>query len=174
MNRILLPLVMLLLFVIEGSIFQVFAPEQYNSNLLYIPRFIVVAMVIIGIFLGKTHAIIYGLIFGLLYDVVYTELLGVYMFCLGLIGYLLSLSHPYVKRSYTLVVLITLLAVLFVEYFTFGINSMLNITSMVHDEFLQQRLLSTLALNFLFSLIILYPLRKYLLYLKRLEEIQKH
>ncbi|MDE5412447.1 rod shape-determining protein MreD [Alkalihalobacterium chitinilyticum] len=174
MNRILLPLIMLFIFVIEGSLFQVYAPEQYGSDLLYIPRFVVVAIIIIGIFLGKTHAIIYGLIFGLLYDVVYTELLGVYMFCLGFIAYLLSLSHLYVRRSYTVVVLLTLVAVIIVEYFTFGINSMLNITAMTHDEFLQRRLLSTLGLNFIFSLIILYPLRKYLLYLKKMEEIQKH
>ncbi|OLO40541.1 rod shape-determining protein MreD [Alkalihalophilus pseudofirmus] len=174
MNRILLPLIMLFFFVVEGSLFQVFAPEQYGSGILYIPRFVVVAIVIIGIFLGRTHAIIYGLIFGILYDVVYTELLGVYMFCLGLIGYLLSLSHPYVRRSYSLVVILTLAAVLIVEYFTYGINWMLNITGMMHDEFLRQRLLSTLGMNFLFSLILLYPLRKYLLYLKRMEEIQKH
>ncbi|WP_209121973.1 rod shape-determining protein MreD [Alkalihalobacillus sp. BA299] len=174
MNRILLPLVMLLIFVIEGSLFQVFAPEQYGSDLLYIPRFVIVAMVIIGIFLGRTHAIIYGLIFGILYDVVYTELLGVYMFCLALIAYLLSVSHLYVRRSYTLVVLVTMVAVFIVEYFTYGINLMLNITEMMHEEFFSRRLLSTLGLNFLFSLILLYPLRKYLLYLKQMEEFQKH
>lgn len=174
MIRFVLPLVVLILFVLEGTLFQVFAPEQYNVPFFLIPRFVVIVIVITGIYRGKKFGTLYGIISGLFFDVVYTEVLGPYMFTMGLIGYLFSLPYKPIQKRYTLVALLALGAVMFLEYFLYGINYLLNRTSLSHASFFYWRFLPTLGLNFIFLLIILYPLRRFLLYLKKLEKMETH
>ncbi|WP_096198863.1 rod shape-determining protein MreD [Bacillus sp. FJAT-45350] len=170
MNRLVIPFIVFLLFVLEGTIFQVFAPENYNINWILVPRFVIVMIVIIGIFQGRIHGVLFGLGFGLLYDVVYTDMLGVYLFSMGLIGYLFSLSYKPVQRSFSLLVIISLVAVIGIEYFVFGMYLLLGMTQIPQEVFFFQRLLPTLILNLCFAAIIVWPLRKYLLYLIRYEK----
>ncbi len=169
MIRLVLPLFVFLLFVFEGTIFQIFAPERFGVTLSYIPRFTVVAIVFIAIFFGRTQGVFYGIIFGLLYDVVYTEMLGVYMFITGLIGYVFALSYKPFQRSFFLSVITTAVAVCVLEYFLYGLFLLLGLTSLTPESFAWNRLFPTVALNLLFATIIMLPIRKFSMYLQRFE-----
>lgn len=170
MIRFILSSIIFLLFIIEGSLFQIFAPELYDIEFTIVPHFVVVVIVVIGIFYGRPMAILYGIIFGFLYDVVYTEILGVYAFVFGLSGYIFSLELRPVQNSYFYNFLLAVSAVLFVEYFVYGFLYLFELTRMSHVAFLLKRLLPTLAINAIFILIILYPLRWLIFYYKKKED----
>ncbi|MBU8905038.1 rod shape-determining protein MreD [Desertibacillus haloalkaliphilus] len=169
MIRYLLPMIVFCLFIFEGTIFQVFSPSAYGSDLLLVPRFVVVMIVFIAIFNGRGYGLVYGMIFGIFYDVIYTNLLGIYTFALGLVGYSFALGFARVKRSYALIVILTLLAVVFVEYFVYGLYTLIGHIEVVHEVFLSTRLLPGVILNGVFAALIAYPLKKFLLYIKRLD-----
>lgn len=170
MIRFVLSLIIFALFIVEGSLFQVFAPELYSSELIFVPRFTIIIIVIIGIFFGRPTAMLYGIIFGLSYDVVYTEILGVYSFTFGIIGYIFSLEYRAIQVSYFYNLLICLGAIIVVEYFSYGILYMVELTSMTHSEFFLDRFLSTVGLNLIFTLIVLYPMRRLVQYYKKKED----
>ncbi len=170
MIRFILSLILFFLFVLEGSFFQVFAPELFGMEIDLVPRFIVVIIVIIGIYYGRPTAILYGICFGLLYDAVYTEILGVYMFTFGLVGYIFSLEYRAIQNSYFYNLLICLLAVVCVEYFTYGFLYLFEVTTMSHVQFFSERLLSTVGLNLIFTLIVLYPMQKLIRFYKKKED----
>lgn len=169
MIRLILPLIVFLLFIFEGTIFQLLAPDRYGVSLLYIPRFMVIVIIFISIYLGKAQGVLYGVVFGFLYDVVYTEMLGLYMFVMGLVAYLFALNYKPVQRSFTLPVLTAVMAIVALEYFLYGMYYMLNVTVMQHEAFLWLRLYPTIALNLLFAAIILLPFKKFVAYLARIE-----
>lgn len=173
MIRFVLPLFLLLLFVLEGTIFQVFAPEKYGVSYYFMPHFVTVVIVIIGIYRGKPFGILYGIVFGLAFDAVYTEMLGPYMFTMGLVGYLFSLDYKLIQRNLFFVFVIVLGAVAFLEYFIYGMYFFLQKTNMASEHFFYIRFLPTIGLNGVFTLLIVYPLKKFLFYLQRVEKMRR-
>lgn len=169
MKRFLLPLLIFLLFILEGTIFQVFSLERYGVKLVMVPHFVVIVIIMAGIFLGRKHGVLYGLVFGLLYDVIYTDMLGVYLFSLGMLGYVSSLSYRRIKQSAFLAIVIVLTSLILLEYFVYGIHLLLRMTTMEGDVFFFIRLLPTLGLNFVVILAFYLPLRKLLLSLEQFE-----
>lgn len=169
MKRFLLPALIFLLFIFEGTIFQVFAFERYGVNLVIVPHFTVIVIIMAGIFLGRKHGVLYGLVFGLLYDVIYTDMLGVYLFSLGVLGYVSSLSYKRIKQSMFFVILVVLTSLILLEYFVFGIHLLLRTTTVSGEVFFFMRLLPTLGLNFVVALVLFFPLRKLLLSLEQFE-----
>ncbi|WP_078555362.1 rod shape-determining protein MreD [Bacillus alkalicellulosilyticus] len=170
MSRFLLPAIVFIFFILEGTVFQIFAPERYGATFVIIPRMVLITIVIIGIIRGRTSGVLFGIGFGLLYDVVYTEMLGVYMFSMGVIGYVCSLPYRPIQRSYFLIVLTCIIAVIIQEYYLFGVYSLLGIAHMTSEQFLYSRFSSTLLFNIFLSLILVGPLRKYVQYLDRMEK----
>jgi rod shape-determining protein MreD len=169
-KRYLLPIIVLLFFILEGTIFQIFAPERYGMTYLIIPRFIIVVIIMIGAFYGRVYAVVYGLCFGLLYDVVYTEILGVYMFGMGFLGYICSISYEGKQRNFFPIILTTIAAITLLEYYLFGIFFILNNADMTGKQFFLERLLPTIGLNLVFTLIIIYPMRKVLIYFQKKDD----
>lgn len=169
-RMIVLSLIVLALFVIEGTLFQVFAPELFGASAVFVPRFAVIVIVTLGIFYGRMTGIFYGICFGLLYDVIYTEILGIYMFSFGLIGYIFSLSYRPIQNSYFFHFLVCIGSVIFLEYFLYGLLYLFEISTMTAGQFFYERFLSTVGLNFVFALIFLYPLRKLIFYYQKKED----
>ncbi|MCD8509107.1 MAG: rod shape-determining protein MreD [Bacillus sp. (in: Bacteria)] len=104
-------LLLFFLFIIEGTVFQIFAPDQYGVEYLFVPRWVFLVIIFAGIFRGRGVGTFYGIIFGVMYDVVYTSVLGIYAFGMGLIAYLLSISISFFQKHLTVAVLTSLLAI---------------------------------------------------------------
>ena len=76
MKRIVLPLLLALTFYGESLFADFFPPEimAFGGERLFVPHFILVILVIMGIYYFRNHALIYAAILGLLFDVYYTEI----------------------------------------------------------------------------------------------------
>ena len=86
MSRYYVAALLLFLLVIEGTIVPNAVANFLQIDAIMVPRFLVVVIVFIGIYIGRSQSLIHGLIFGFVYDVVYTEFLGIYMFGFAFIG----------------------------------------------------------------------------------------
>ncbi|SDN59220.1 rod shape-determining protein MreD [Alkalicoccus daliensis] len=159
--RFALPAVMFLLFILEGTAFQIFAPDYRGSELQFIPRFMFLLILMTGIFRGRSHGLFYAVIFGILYDIVYSPVLGVYTFGIGLLTYLFSMSTSYIKRRLGLVLLLVLMAVIGFEYYVYGMMSLLGITSLAHEAIFTTRLLPSFIMNGLVAALMVYPVRSW-------------
>ncbi|WP_017726792.1 rod shape-determining protein MreD [Halalkalibacterium ligniniphilum] len=173
MSRFILPLILFGLLVLEGTLIQLFIPERFQADFIMVPRFIAVMLVFIGIFLGKSSALLYGIGFGLLYDVVYTNILGVYAFGFGLLGYSFALTYKWLQYSNVTQAGLAIFAVALLEYYQYGLFLIIGITEMEGMRFFQERLLPTLALNGAFAILTVYPMRRLLQYVKRMASLRE-
>ena len=173
MRRFILPLILFTLFIIEGTIMQVFAPDRYGQDFLVIPRFAFIIVVFISIFWGRTTGTVYALILGVMEDVIYTQLLGVYAFSMALVVYLLAFSYKIFKTNVLLLMITAIVATIFLDYLVYGIYSIIGITDFFHDRFFYVRLLPSIVVNLVFVIIFVYPMRKLLQFLQKKEDIEE-
>lgn len=166
MLRFLLPFLVFFLFIIEGTIMQIITPERFGSEYIIIPRFAFIVVIIIAIFFGRTTGTIYALILGLFQDVVYTHVLGVYLFSMTLIAYLLSFPFKIFQKNLFLLVITAIFGTIVLEYLVYGIHSMVGITALRHEFFFYGRLLPSFIVNIVFIIICVYPLRKLIIFLQ--------
>lgn len=174
MIRYYLFLTLFLLFILEGTTFQIFAPDQYGVEYLFVPRWVFLLIIFTGIFRGRAVGTFYGIIFGVMYDVIYTSVLGIYAFGMGLIAYLLSISIPYFQKNLVVAVITSLLAIAILDYYVYGMMYLLGLTGVDHDEFLNIRFIPSFIMNMVVISVFAYPLKKGFAYLKRkMEEEEK-
>ena len=159
MIRLFAPLILFILFISE-SIFVEIAGEWFYQTNIYSPKFIFIALVFLAFYGPKKYFFGFSIFFGLLTDVVYSEVIGVYLFSFPVLCYLVYLIKSAVQNNYFIALLISLVGVGLLEFFSFLINTVIRITTMPIDEFLFVRLIPTLIFNLVFLLIAMVPLRK--------------
>ncbi|ADU31284.1 rod shape-determining protein MreD [Evansella cellulosilytica] len=170
MIRYLLFIILFVLFLIEGTVFQIFAPDQYGVSYLFIPRWVFLVIIFTGIYRGRGAGTLYAVIFGVLYDVIYSSVLGIYTFSMGLIAYLFSISIPFFQRNLTVAILTSLAAITLLDYFIYGMMLIIGLASISHEEFLTGRFIPSFLMNALVIIILAYPLRKLFYFIKRRSE----
>ncbi|WP_147803510.1 rod shape-determining protein MreD [Alkalicoccus halolimnae] len=159
MSRLALPLAMFVLFLVEGTIFQVLFSGSTSGGWQFVPHFMFILIVLTGIFRGRSHGLFYSIMFGVLYDIVYGPVLGVYTFGFALFTYLFSLSFSSVKRSLRMLTAVVMTAVIFLEYYSYGMMSILGITTQAHDSLFLDRFLPTFLMNLAVAAFMVMPVR---------------
>ncbi|MFC4078380.1 rod shape-determining protein MreD [Salinithrix halophila] len=76
------------LFLLEGTALQMFVPQAWGSNFVWIPQLVVSGIILLSLYRGRKVGLIYGLCFGLLHDLAYGQAVGVYAFSTAVIGYI--------------------------------------------------------------------------------------
>lgn len=163
MKQLKLFLILFLLFILQGTIFTVFSPQWFGVNLAIVPHFVMVAVLFIALFISKGFALRYGIIFGFLIDLVYTNVLGVYAFCITVTVYLLSYLSKLFHLNIFVVFLLTLLGTGLLEIEVYCIYSLIGLANEPILHFLKNRLWMTALLNGVFALIFFFPLRRFML-----------
>lgn len=171
MSRIYIPSVMFLLLVFEGTIFQMFVPPTLDY--VFVSRFLIVMLVLIGIHFGRYQGITYGIIFGCIYDIFYTQLLGVYMFGFGFIGYMFAWSLKRIRDSLLFQLLLINIAIALFDSFQFSINRFIHLTDMSFEAFIYERLIPTLVLNSAFAILIYYPVKRLFQYVEKQRSLRE-
>ncbi|AXF55785.1 rod shape-determining protein MreD [Salicibibacter kimchii] len=169
--RYLLPILIAVAFLIEGTWFQILVPP--TDEFVWVPRFAFVMIVIISIYKGALTGFIYGGITGLFQDVVYSSLIGVYMFSYGLIAYISGVSSESVKTKPLLVLVVIVLAVSGLEILTYGIYHGIGYASVPFGDFAWQRWMPSVLLNGAFGILIMIPMRKIFNKLEREDRFKK-
>lgn len=173
MLRFFLPLLIFFLFIIEGTIFQVFTPDRFGSEFIIIPRFALAVVIVVALYLGRTTGTIYALVLGLFQDVIYTHVLGVYLFSMAFITYSLGFSYKIFQKNLFLLIITAIFGTILLDYLVYGIHLMIGITNLIHERFFFERLLPSLLVNSVFLIIVIYPLRKLLVYLQNNDDIEE-
>lgn len=156
-SRIYIPGLVFFFFVMEGTLFQLLVPNDKGDLVEFVPRFLIVLVILVGIHFGRATSLLYGLVFGLMYDIVYTQLLGVYLFGLGLIGYFLVFPYKRVQDSLLAQLGLIVVAIVFFEYYQYGLFLLIGGTDLAPALFAQSRLLPSVVLNSVFAILLFYP-----------------
>lgn len=164
MNRFFIPLVVFLFLIIEGTLFQFIMPM---NDFIAVPRFLIVLFIFLGIHFGRTYSVTYGIIFGLMYDIVYTQLLGVYAFGFAFLSYVFVMTHKRVQDSVLIQLAFVVVALLFFEFYQYGLYRLIGLTTLSMESFLQVRLLPTTVINIAYAIIIYYPFKVLLTYVEK-------
>ena len=159
MKQVQLFIVLLVLFLLQGTVFQVFSLRSFGYDLVASPYFILIAVLMIGFFNSKTVALRYAIIFGFLIDFVYTDVWGVYAFCMTVTSYVLLFIGRHFNTHIIIILLTSMVATILVDVEVYGIYTLIGITKQNFIEYIQQHLAPTLILNSVFTVICFYPLR---------------
>lgn len=170
MTHFLFMLTIFILFIIEGTVLQVFSPDVWGISVLMIPRFVVVMLIFGALFLGRFHGLFLGLFFGLLYDVVYGSVIGIYGFSMALVGYFCGLTFRIFQQNIFLILLTVFIALTLHECLVYAVLSLIKFVHMDLHHFFFQRVIPTLVLNMIFAILVSYPARIILRQLQLEEE----
>lgn len=173
MIRFVLPFLLFLLFIIEGTWFQIFVPTTLFNDFILVPRFTLIAVVLIAIYRGAGSGIMFGVFVGVLYDFVYNDLIGIYMFSFGLTAYISSFTIPAVRHSNWWQMLIILSAIFIFEWLTYGLYYLIGFTDIYFEQFFVMRLLPSWILNGVVAIFFLYPARVLFQKLETYEELEQ-
>lgn len=163
MKQVKLFLILFLLFILQGTILTVFSPQWFGVKLAIVPHFVMVVVLLVGLFVNKGKGLRYGILFGFLIDMTYTSVLGVYAFCMGVTVYFLSYLAKVFHLNIFVVFLLTLLGVGLLEIEVYGVYSLIGLADEPFMAFLKNRLWMTALLNGVFALIFFFPLRRFML-----------
>ncbi|MCF6138095.1 rod shape-determining protein MreD [Pseudalkalibacillus berkeleyi] len=163
MIRFLLPFLTYLLFISESTLMQVFTPQHMDNETIIIPRFVVIMVCFIGMYITPMRGVLYGVAFGLLYDLIFTDLIGVYMFSMGLTAYITTFIARYFHGNIFVTLFVMIIGLSAFEFLVFGLYTLIDIANMNLEIFVYQRYLPTLLLNCVFVVLVYYPLRKWLI-----------
>lgn len=170
MRRFFLPVILFILFIFESVFVDIIPPESFNIDRFFVPRFVMVVAIFMTIYFDRLQAIYYAIGFGLLFDIIYTDLIGIYMFSIPLVVYLVSLVMKVMHSNLFIVLTFTLLGVSALEFIIYGLYLLIGKVDMYIDVFLYNRLFPTLVLNGVFVILIFYPLRRFLNMLQQQRE----
>lgn len=159
MKKLLLPLSLVLLFMIESLLVQ-FMPANLFGDKVWVPRFLIITIFFLTIYGSAKHGIIYGLIFGLLFDIVFTEILGIYLFLYPLTAFIVLKIMKVLQVNLITTSVVSLIGVALLESAVYGMNRIIGITTIDFMSFLNMRLIPTLLLNAIFLIIASYPLKR--------------
>ena len=162
MRRYFLPVIIISLFVFESMAIDIFPLHSLHEEWIIVPRFVLVALIFITIYGGLYFGIVYSLVFGFLMDIVYTGVMGIYIFSFTLVAYAAYMIMRVIHNHGIVAVFAAMISVVLVEYVAYSIYSIIGTTTMMHEQFLQARLLPTLIFNGVVAIILVYPLKKFL------------
>jgi rod shape-determining protein MreD len=123
----------------------------------FAPTLTVLLILFIAYYRGQTMAMLLGVLVGLLQDVIFSTLIGMHMFSLGLLGYMAgSLYRVFLNRSLIMLILVILGFTGVYELMNFGIASLfgwmqVDIITVLSDS------IRVMIFNGIFALL-LYPL----------------
>lgn len=160
MIRVWLPLLTFFFFVFDGTVMEVFSSHWFGATYELVPRFAMVMILFIALYINRPTAVIYGLIFGLLTDIVYTEIVGVYFFSMAFTAYLIASIASTFRPNLFSTFLLGILGVILLEFQVYGLYTIIGVAETPLRAFLYDRLFPSLLLNGVFIILMYFPLRK--------------
>ncbi len=162
MKKLLLPALIAFSFISESLFVELWPAGLFQGRWIIVPHFLIVLIVFVTIYVGKKQGVLYGFLFGLLFDVVYTEIIGIYLFMIPLIAYIIAWVMKILQSNIFVTSFVSLFGVALLELGVYEMNFLIQLTDMGFSDYMNLRLFPTLLLNLIFIMIIAFPLKKYL------------
>lgn len=160
MKRVLLPLLLFFIVVLEGVALKLLPASIVMGETYMIPHWVFIVLLFYAMFYdreGTYYSVIYAAVFGLLIDLVYTDILGVYMFSYALIIYLLHELKKALHGNIMVAILLGVIGLASVDLLIHTIYFVIGISKVMWSTYFVYRLIPTVLANLLF-LIPAYPL----------------
>ncbi|QHT62065.1 rod shape-determining protein MreD [Paenibacillus lycopersici] len=152
--------VMLLFFLVEGTLFYWLLPDNLVGRI--VPHFTLAFVLFAALYRGRHSALLLGLSFGLLQDLAfYGRIIGVHSFTMGLVGYMTGLMLER-KRS-TLMMALSMIGLSTLVYDTvvYFIYRVFRLTSQPFEWALSHHIIPSLFMQLLFALVLYVPARRW-------------
>lgn len=162
MKKILLPSLITFCFLLESLFVELWPADLFHGNWIIVPHFLMVLILFVTIYVGKKQGILYGFLFGLLFDIVYTEIIGIYLFMIPLIAYIIAWIMKILQSNLFVSSFVALFGVALLELGVYEMNFLIQLTDMSISDYVNMRLWPTLIMNLIFIIITAFPLKKYL------------
>lgn len=162
----------IILFGVESIFAFIFPASLFPDDWIFVPRFLFVFFLMVTVYYDEKAGLLCAFLFGFFMDLVFTQILGIYLFWYPAIAWLVARLMKVIHNHLLIMNFICLLAISALEFGVYFFNKVLQITSMDVATFAENRLVTVLALNFVFFVLFSYPLKKYLteIYLEKQEE----
>ncbi|AJY76061.1 rod shape-determining protein MreD [Paenibacillus beijingensis] len=153
-------LIMLLLFLVEGTIVPWLVPDGFAGRL--VPHFTFVMVLYAALYHSRHSALLLGFGFGMLQDVVYYgHLIGVHAFTMGLIGYAVGIMLERKRSTLFMALAMIGFADLFYEVLVFYVYKVFRITNETFAWAMYDHILPSLFLQQAFALAVYIPARRW-------------
>lgn len=165
MRHAIIPIILLFMLAFEGVAIELLPPSIKFADIYIIPQWILMFLILVTTYSYMNNPIIpiiYGAVFGLMTDIVYTSILGVYMFALGLSVYVAQLLNRMFQTNLIMIMLIATICLFVLETVLVLIYSFLGISTLPFGQFFIYRFLPTWIANLFFIALIYYPAKKLL------------
>lgn len=155
------PLVMILMFLLDGIVMNHFSPLLIESGYTLMPRMVVITLVMLTFWIENPRMFWFAVIVGLMYDSYYSGILGIYMAIFAaIVRFAWVIRGRMSLNPFTLgVALVVLLSL--TEVSVYGVYLLQGFTTMAWRDFVVQRLTSSLVLNLVLYYILYFPLKKF-------------
>lgn len=160
MKHFILSLISLIFLVFDSIFAQLFASELFGKGNILVPHFMMIFVFFLTIFGSRRYGMIYGAILGLAYDVVYTEILGIFMFLIPFLAYLLAKCMKVLQSNWLIVIVVFTVFIAISEMIVYEMNVIMSFAKVTFAEFAERRLWPTLMLNLAFIVVSYYPIQK--------------
>ena len=162
MKKVILPLLISICFILESVFVELWPADLFFKTSVLVPHFLMVIIIFLTVYGSKKHGIMYGFIFGLFFDVIYTEIIGIYLFMIPLIAYIIAGVMKILQSNIIMICIVALLSVALLELGVYEMNFLIGRTDMPFSDYIDNRLIPTLLLNLIFIFIVAFPLKKYM------------
>ncbi|WP_062198906.1 rod shape-determining protein MreD [Massilibacterium senegalense] len=162
MEKYFLPLLTFFVFIVESTVMQVFSPERFGAEAMLVPHFVVVVIFLMTAFLGRKRGLLYALVFGFLLDFIHTGIIGINIFLLLVLTYLIAFIFRFLQPNLLTVFIGTIIGLGLLEIGLYYFYHFLGFITISFPVFLKIRLFPTLILNSCFLIIIYFPMSRYL------------
>lgn len=165
MSRLLFFIILFFVLIFEGIALKLLPETIINTNLLIVPHWGFIFLVLMALFYDQTesyYSVLYACIFGFLVDIVYTNILGVYMFTYPVAIYVIHLLKRVFHTNIYTAILMSTIGLIVTETIIHFIYLTVDITDMFWIDNIFNRLIPTIIANIIL-LVILYPLLKNIL-----------
>lgn len=160
MPRFLLSLLLLVVFLLEGTVFQFILPHEGEMSWSMLPRFALVGVILIALFLGRREGLIYGFCIGLLQDILFGHIIGIYTFSMMVAGYFSGLILLLFHRSLAVVITTVALVLFGHEWLLYSIYRLFSSPTVDVQWIITKEILPTVGVNLFFALVVYYPMVK--------------
>jgi rod shape-determining protein MreD len=157
-------LILVALFLLEGTALKWMIPPEWQTKIYVIPHFSLVIILYISIFINRYYGLFGGLIYGFLQDVIYYgHALGVYSFAMGLTGYAIGLIVRRSPQQLFVATTLIMLGNILYDFLLYGVyRFFLGVTNIGVEWLITHQILPSLFINLLFTLAVYVPVRQLL------------
>ncbi|WP_301171141.1 rod shape-determining protein MreD [Brevibacillus nitrificans] len=160
MQRFILTLTILVLFLLEGTVVQVIATATWGLSWMTVPRFALVCCILISMFMGRREGLYYGLAFGFLQDVLFGQVIGIYTMSMMVASYFAGLIVLLFQRGFGMVFVTSALILFGHEWLLYSLFRLFSAAPYDVQWMLNRQILPSVILNLVVTLLIYVPIMR--------------